>query len=213
MEVFSLMLVVLNCFGDEGEAGHGFVHAAVFDFNSFRSLRFGSGFLRTFIIGAFIIGIGDLERDLSGVQLVLGHFPVAGPAFASADGKGGRAEFFDLLAARIIQLDRRGHISISDIGYGDGNGDRLRSGKFIFAQFHGDLDRILRKRSGYAQQNQGDPQCQCKEQAFPVHMVSEPGAPSSFPPTAAAGRVNVDGYRTSIVLYRENIILSIICNN
>jgi hypothetical protein len=44
-------------------------------------------------------------------------------------------------------------------------------------------------------------------------MVSEPGAPSSFPPAAAAGRVNVDGYRTSIVLYRENIILSIFCNN
>ena len=128
-------------------------------------------------------GILDLEGDLSRLQLLLGNGPLTGPVLAGADGKRGRAEGFDLFSAWIIQRHRTGHISIPDIGHGDGHLDRLRFGKLVGAQLHGDLQRVIRECRGHAQQNQRDPQRQDKEQAFPVHMVSEPGG--SFLPSSA----------------------------
>ena len=146
--------------------------------------------LAVVVLPAYIDIVGDLEGDLAGVQLVLGNLPLAAPALAGADGQGGRAKFLDLLAAGVIQRNRTGHIAVADIGDGDGNGDRFRPGEFIFAQLHGDLDRILRERGGRAQQNKRDPQRQYKEQAFPVHIVI--GARGSFllpPPEKTAGCV------------------------
>ena len=77
---------------------------------------------------AVIGGVPDREGHLAGIQLLLGHIPVAGPALAFPDGKRRGAEVLDLAAVRIVQRNRGGQIPVPDISYRDGNSDCFRSG-------------------------------------------------------------------------------------
>ena len=139
-----------------------------------------------------INGIPDRKDNLSRVQFFLGNSPLALPGLAGAHGKRRRAELINLLAAGIIQRYRSRQVAFPDIGHGNGYINCFRTGKLGFAEIHGGFYRtVRRKRRGYAYQDQRNPQYQCKEQVFPVHIVSEREAPSSFPLPAGPADVSI----------------------
>ena len=122
-------------------------------------------------------GVFDLEGDPSGLELRLGHLPLALPALRRSDAEGGIAKFFHLFPAGIVQRDRTRHVAFAHIGHGDGDRDFLRFGKLVGLQAHGHLERILRQGRAGAEQREAKPQYQRKKQLLSFHVPTGPFGP------------------------------------